>query len=119
MVEWIYAYAAGIRPYQTFKHFVIAPEPDRAIGSINEQYESSYGLIISEWAYNGDKIEFYIEIPANTSATVKLPCLISDISSINGTRLENLANVYNVNEDQGVTTFLAKNGRYRVFVKIK
>ena len=119
VVEWIYAYAAGIRYDKAFKKFIVAPEPNSSIGHLKAEYESSYGRIVSEWTYSSDGIEFYIEIPANTSATVKLPCAINNISSINGTRLENLANVYSINEECGATTFLAESGRYRVFVKTK
>ena len=116
VVEWIYAYAAGIRYGESFKKFIIAPEPDRSIGYLKARYESSYGLIVSEWAYNEDGIEFNIEIPANTSAVVKLPCSINNIKCVNGICFEKAEGFNRVNCVDGITTFAAESGKYRIVV---
>ena len=116
VVEWIYAYAAGIRYDEAFKKFIVAPEPDRSIGYLKAEYESSYGRIVSEWTYNGDRIEFYIEIPANTSATVNLPCAINNIEYVNGNRFAEVDGFDGVHYADGITTFVVESGKYRIVV---
>ena len=118
VVEWIYAYAAGIRYDKAFKKFIVAPEPDSSIGYLKAEYESNYGRIVSEWVYNEDGIEFNIEIPANTSATVKLPCAIDNIKYVNGNRFEKVDGFNVVNHVDGITTFVAESGKYRIVVNI-
>ncbi|MDD4025970.1 MAG: family 78 glycoside hydrolase catalytic domain [Kiritimatiellae bacterium] len=77
VLDWMYGTMAGIRPDPKspgWKHFVLAPIPDRRIGSVNATYKSPYGKIKSCWKFGEDGAWlFQAEIPANTSATVVLP----------------------------------------------
>ena len=77
VVAWMYGTMGGIRANAAdggFKHFTLAPIPDRRIGKVNAEYDSAYGMIRSSWAYgNNGKWTWTFTIPANTSATVKLP----------------------------------------------
>ncbi len=77
VLDWMYGTMAGIRPDPKspgWKHFVLAPIPDRRVGSVNATYDSPYGKIKSSWEFGKDgKWSFCAEIPANTSATVVLP----------------------------------------------
>ena len=48
--------------------------PDRRMGKVEAAFDSPYGEIRSAWAYGEDgKWSWTFTIPANTSATVKLP----------------------------------------------
>jgi hypothetical protein len=40
---------------------------------VNASHVSPYGRIGSSWKRDGNKLEWNVEIPANTTATVKLP----------------------------------------------
>ena len=112
VVEWIYAYAAGIRYDESFKRSVIAPEPDRSIGYLKAEYESSYGLIVSEWAYSNEGIEFIVEVPANTSAVIKLPCCLGSIKSINGSSFNDVMFIKDICENDRNVSFVVESGRY-------
>ena len=81
--EWFYTSLAGIQPdmeHPGFKHFFIKPEIVGDMTFVKSSYESVYGTIISEWKKTEDRTIFTIEIPANTSATLKLP--VEKVSSI-------------------------------------
>lgn len=55
-------------------HFVIAPKPGGTFKYAKASYQSVYGKVVSEWKKQDDGSYIYqITIPANTTATVKLP----------------------------------------------
>ena len=76
VVAWMYGTMAGIQagPEGGYKHFVLAPVPDPRMGKVDAVFLSPYGAIKSAWEYGADgKCTWRFTIPANTSATVKLP----------------------------------------------
>ncbi len=77
VLAWMYGTMAGIREDVAspgFKHFVLAPVPDKRVGNVSAAYNSAYGTIRSSWAYgeNG-KWTWSFTIPANTTASVTVP----------------------------------------------
>lgn len=56
-----------------FKKIVIAPEPNNAFTSAKRTYMSEYGKVGAEWSMEEGKFKLKVEIPCNTTATVKLP----------------------------------------------
>lgn len=50
----------------------IQPYPDPRMGYARAAYDSPYGMIISEWEYQGSEIRYHIEIPANMKAEILL-----------------------------------------------
>ena len=75
VLSWMYGTMAGIRAGDGggFKDFTLAPIPDRRLGKVEAAYDSPYGMIRSAWRYAGDDWTWTFTIPANTTATVKLP----------------------------------------------
>ena len=77
VVAWMYGTMAGIQENAEtggYKHFTLAPIPDRRMGRVCASFDSPYGVIRSAWAYDADgKCTWKFTIPANTTATVKLP----------------------------------------------
>ena len=74
--EWIWETAAGIAsdPAQPgFKHIIMKPIPDKRLGHINAEYQSTTGLIKSAWRYEGDQWIWDFTIPAGATASVTLP----------------------------------------------
>jgi len=75
-VVWFNEYLAGIAPDEAqpgFKHIVMKPHPVGDLKFVKATHNSPYGLISSEWHRNGNKFDWRIEVPANTTATVILP----------------------------------------------
>ena len=74
--QWLWENAAGIAADTRkpgFKHIIMAPQPDRRLGSIKASYRSAAGLIESEWHYEGDEWVWSFSIPEGATATVTLP----------------------------------------------
>ena len=75
VLSWMYGTMAGIRADADggFRHFMLAPIPDRRMGRVDASFRSPYGEIKSAWRYDGDKWIWKFTIPANTTATVRAP----------------------------------------------
>jgi hypothetical protein len=76
IMEWFYAGLAGIKPADdaiAFNKIIIRPEPVGDVTFAKGSYQSSYGLISSEWKKQDHAFELSIEIPVNTTALVCLP----------------------------------------------
>lgn len=74
VMTWVYQRAAGIDTDDTgpgFHHLTIHPHFDRALPWLHVEYDSPYGMVISDWKQADHR--FTITIPANTTATVILP----------------------------------------------
>lgn len=74
--EWFYQSLAGIKsdPEKPgFKHFFIQPEMVGDMTFAKAEYQSVYGKIVSSWEKKDGKFILEVEIPVNTSATIKLP----------------------------------------------
>lgn len=85
--EWFYQSLAGIVPDPEnpgFKHFFIQPEVVGDMTFAKATYESIYGKIASAWEKKNGKLILKVEIPANTSATIKLPIENNSEIKVNG-----------------------------------
>ncbi|WP_347052480.1 glycoside hydrolase family 78 protein [Flavobacterium olei] len=74
--EWFYQSLAGINAdpeKPAFKHFFIQPEVVGDMTFAKAEYHSVYGKIVSSWEKKDGKFILEVEIPVNTSATIKLP----------------------------------------------
>ncbi len=73
---WMYSVVAGIEIDEAkpgYKHIVIAPRPGGGLTYAKASVESVYGMVASGWEITGGKMTLRVEIPANTTATVKMP----------------------------------------------
>lgn len=85
--EWFYQSLAGIVPDDQnpgFKHFFIQPEIVGDMTFVKATYKSIYGNIASAWEKKDGKLILKVAIPANTSATIKLPIAINSEIKVNG-----------------------------------
>ncbi|MCR5130332.1 MAG: family 78 glycoside hydrolase catalytic domain [Prevotella sp.] len=74
LLTWCYQYLAGILQTDTAYHR-IQLKPDFSIPDcffVDASYNSPYGTIRSSWKKSGRKVNWLVEIPANTSAEVYL-----------------------------------------------
>ena len=76
VLGWMYRTMAGIRPGKEagYRHFTLAPKPDKRIGSCKASYRTKYGTVKSEWRYvDGGKLEWSFTVPPGATATVIPP----------------------------------------------
>jgi hypothetical protein len=85
--EWFYQSLAGIVPDDKnpgFKHFFIQSEIVGDMTFVKATYKSIYGNITLAWEKKEGKLILKVEIPVNTSATIKLPIARNSEVKVNG-----------------------------------
>jgi alpha-L-rhamnosidase len=74
--DWMYRVVAGIEidpSAPAYKHILIQPQPGGGLTSVKASVESMYGRVESGWKIADGKIAVNVEVPANTTATLRLP----------------------------------------------
>ena len=125
VAEWMFRYMAGIAPDEArpgFKHILLQPHPDtrstlrysqKRITSVDACFASDYGRIQAEWQCNGtQEMTYRITIPANTSATLRLPVTDGLYIYENGTIAEAAEGVEYIGTADGYATFEVGSGEY-------
>ncbi|MRG48410.1 Bacterial alpha-L-rhamnosidase [Chitinophaga sp. SYP-B3965] len=75
--DWMYRNMAGINSDPAapgYKKIHISPKPGGGITSVSGELNTPYGLVVSSWKIENNVFKLDVQIPANTSATVVLPC---------------------------------------------
>ena len=74
--EWMYRVVAGLALDETtpgYKHILIQPRPGGGLTNAKASVESMYGLVASGWEIADGKLTVNLEVPANSTATLRLP----------------------------------------------
>jgi len=74
--DWMYRVIAGIDidPKQPgYKHILLQPHPGGGLTFAKGSVHSMYGRVASGWELKDGKMTLSVELPANTTATVRLP----------------------------------------------
>jgi alpha-L-rhamnosidase len=90
-MAWVYRQVAGIDTSPTapaFQEIVIHPRPDGSMNHAHGEYESVYGMIMTDWTYQvGGPFSLKVKIPANTTAKVFLPQIADTQITQNGKKI--------------------------------
>ena len=123
--EWMYRFMAGIETTEDqpgFKHIVLQPCPDERttlpdgqekITFVNATHNSPYGTILSHWTTETDgTLSYHATVPANTTATLRLP--VADNAKIleSGQPVEEAEGVVYLGISDGVAEFTLGSGKY-------
>ncbi|MBS1563112.1 MAG: family 78 glycoside hydrolase catalytic domain, partial [Bacteroidetes bacterium] len=76
LLTWLYEDVAGIKNNEqgtAFKHILMQPAVTDGLSEVKASYRSPYGLIVSEWKKEISRFSWHIRIPANTTATIRIP----------------------------------------------
>jgi len=82
IMQWFYEGLGGIQQAENsvgYNNIVIKPKVVGDISYVNASHQTAYGNIVSQWKKTGDGFELYVEIPANTTATIYLPTTKHDV----------------------------------------
>ncbi|RVT79849.1 hydrolase [Flavobacterium sufflavum] len=115
--EWFYESLVGIVPDESnpgFKHFFLQPEIVGDMTFVKGTYNSVFGEIASEWEKKDGKVSFKFTIPANTTATVKLPINKNAVIKVNGKILSDSKTVLKVLSNEDKASFVLGSGVYVV-----
>lgn len=119
---WMYAYSLGIMRDEEspgFKHFILSPvtDPTGEMTFAEGYYESLYGRIESSWKVSGETVIYEFTVPANTTATLRIPVRSLDDIKENGTGLEHAEGISDIKLANGAVECLLGSGHYRFEVK--
>ncbi len=119
---WMYAHSLGIKRDEQspgFQHFILEPEIDPTGEMTYAQgfYDSMYGRINSFWEVKDGIRSYAFEIPANTSAVLRLPAASADHIHMGKGSLKFVKGVRYLGEKEGKQCFELPSGSYRVVVR--
>ena len=119
LIAWDWENLAGIQADPAapgFKHIMMKPDFPQGLEWVDASYESMYGMIGSHWKRTGGGLSWSVEIPANTTATLRVPA--SDVSQVeaDGKPLAENPALTDVRASDGFVTFEAGSGSYRFLV---
>lgn len=112
--QWMVENIGGIREATpSYRTFVIAPQPGGKLNRAAFGYDSVRGLIESSWAREGDHLVVEVTIPANTTATVRLPA--ADVGAVteSGQPLGGQPGLGQAKAEGGIVSIPVESGTYR------
>jgi alpha-L-rhamnosidase len=74
--DWMYRVMAGLEIDQAapgYKHFFVQPQPGGGFTAVKASHNSMYGRVGASWTLKDGAFELTVEVPPNSSATVRLP----------------------------------------------
>jgi len=117
---WFYQGIAGINPDPEnpgFKHIILRPQLIGNLTFARARYQSIHGLIASEWQIHEDTLEWFVSIPANTTATVYIPTERAEAVSESGKLAAYADGVEFLRMENGNTVFSVGSGEYTFIIK--
>ena len=115
LMTWYYENLAGIKsdPQQVgFKKIVMAPYFPDGLDWVNASYESLYGPIESNWKKGENGLSWKVVIPANTTASIRIPAASADKVTESGKPLLQNPAVKSVNAADGFVVVEAGSGTF-------
>ncbi|MGY6020084.1 family 78 glycoside hydrolase catalytic domain [Streptomyces spinosirectus] len=119
IMEWMYESMAGIakdpaRP--GFRHFFLRPhvDPTGRITQVSGSHLSPYGEIVSAWQRRDRRLTYRATVPANSTATLRIPA--GDPSTVREGRtpLARVRGVEYLGFADGTASYRLPSGRYEV-----
>jgi alpha-L-rhamnosidase len=95
-----------------YKHILIEPHPGGGLTSASTSVESKYGRVASGWTIADGKITLKIEVPANTTATVRVPSAKLEEVSLDGKTLAGRSDISKARQDGDVVVMEVGSGKY-------
>ncbi|MEQ8849497.1 family 78 glycoside hydrolase catalytic domain [Botrimarina sp.] len=110
---WMVRTLGGIRGDEPgFGRLVIAPKIDPQLQWCRTRYDSVRGPIETDWRKEGGRLVTRLIVPANTTATIELPCDDAAGATESGQPLDAAEGLSDVLPGDGVVRFTAGGGVY-------
>ena len=113
--EWLYRVVAGIEidPQKPgYKHIIFQPHAGGGLSFARATHQSLYGTVFSGWELKDRQMNVSVEIPANTTATVKLPQARLDKVLEGGRPLAGVKEVLSSSQKGQTAVIEVGSGRY-------
>ena len=113
--EWLYRVVAGLdidEHNPGYKHIMIQPHVGGGLTHAKARHDSLYGPVESGWRLAERKMIVNVEIPPNTTATVRLPrAKLADVRE-SGKRLDDSEAIADTVQDGDAAVMRVGSGRY-------
>lgn len=112
---WFYNGIGGINPDPEnpgFKHILLRPQFLPGVTFGKAHYNSLYGLIKSEWQILENQTNWKVSVPVNTTASVYIPTLVTEIVQENNVPVKHARDVKLVKTENGNAIFDIGSGDY-------
>lgn len=120
VMEWGYGYLVGIKcDDAAFKHFILQPKYGGDLTYVKGSYDSMYGTIKSEWTKENNTFNYTCTVPANTTATLRLPTADANGVTESGKSVLNAEGVTVVGIDGDVLVLELASGTYSFVSTVK
>ncbi len=120
--EWLYRFVAGIEidpRHPGYQHIIIQPHPGGGLTFAKARHQSLYGSVASGWELDGARLKVTVEIPANTSATVRLPrAMLAEVQE-SGQPLGNARGIIRSSQEGETAVVEVGSGRYEFSYALK
>lgn len=111
--EWMYRTMAGVSAAAPgYREIRFAPEPDGSISDVDFSLETRYGTVTSAWRSTAAGIELDVEVPGNTTATVRVPAGSRWAVTESGIPAEEAESITFIEVDGGVVVYEVGSGSY-------
>ena len=113
--DWMYRVVAGIELDESapgYKHIFLQPHPGGGLTHAGAAVDSMYGRVSSGWAIADRKLTVTIEVPPNTTATVRLPNAKLEEVSEGGKPLTGRANISHARQAGDAVVLDVGSGKY-------
>jgi len=114
--EWMYTVMAGLAidpAAPGYKHIFIQPRPGGGFTRVSASHVTPYGRLSSAWSIDAQAFELTVEVPANTSATIRLPGARLAGVTEGGQALASAPGLTSPRQDGADVVVEAGSGRYR------
>jgi hypothetical protein len=113
--EWLYNGLGGINPDPTgpgFKKFFIHPQPQTGLASVDAEYHSIRGQIVSNWQQGATGLTLSVTVPVNTTATITIPTKTPAAVTESSAPAATAAGVISSTTQAGALVLVVGSGQY-------
>jgi hypothetical protein len=113
--EWLYNGLGGINPDPAgpgFKKFFVRPQPQTGLASVDAEYHSIRGQIVSSWQQGATGLTLSVTVPVNTTATITIPTKTPTAVTESGTPAATAAGVISNTAQTGALVLVVGSGQY-------
>jgi alpha-L-rhamnosidase len=111
--QWMAENLGGIRSSgPAYKRIIIAPQIDEKLSYAATSYDSIHGRIATHWKIQGDKLTLDVKVPANTTATVRIPTVDSASVTEHGQALKTGRGIESIEEEANTVQVETGSGHY-------
>ncbi|HSL86784.1 MAG TPA: alpha-L-rhamnosidase C-terminal domain-containing protein, partial [Bacteroidales bacterium] len=114
---WYYKALGGIFPDEQapgFKNVILKPNFVEGLDHFEAEHEGPYGRIVSRWEKFQDRVDYFVSIPANSTATLYLK---GDSVTENGKELVKNKSLKTLRSEGGAFIISLKSGNYDFVIR--